>query len=89
MRRLNRGQRIGVLAGLAFIFWVLGETLIQIIFDSGFIAYAPLNSNINWTFIWQSLVRLGIWLVLTSAWIIMAVRALRTESRELDDTTEP
>jgi heme/copper-type cytochrome/quinol oxidase subunit 1 len=79
MDRLNRGQRIAVLAALAFVVYVLGHFIIDVFFDDGFIAYAPLNSGIHWPDVWRQALQFAIWLALAGGWAFIAMRALRAQ----------
>jgi hypothetical protein len=82
MKRFARAQRIAVLAGMAFAFYVFGGFLISAIFYSGFgwVSYGPANGGLDWTYVWQSAVRLGIWVVLATLWTYIAVRSLKPEA---------
>jgi uncharacterized membrane protein (DUF485 family) len=88
MSRLNRGQRIAVLAGLAFALWVFGHFVTDVFFNDGFVAYTPVNSGVNWTEVWQDAVQLVMWLVLTAVWALLAVRALRAERIRPDESDD-
>jgi len=85
MNRLNRGQRIAVLAALAFLAYVVGHFIIAVVFTSGFVVYEPESSGVDWTVIWQNAVQVGIWLVLTAAWVVIAVRSLRGDPTSIDE----
>ena len=79
MKRLSRAQRIAALAGLAFVFYVFGGFLVSVVFYGGFgwIAYSPGDRGVDWTYIWQSAVRFGIYVGLASLWTLIAIRSLR------------
>ena len=90
MKDLNKPQRIAVLAVLAFLFWVFGSFLENVVFSDsfGWVAYAPLTgrtSSIQWTLVWHDAVLLAIWAAIASVWLIIAIRALRTAARDALD----
>jgi hypothetical protein len=85
MSRLNRGQRIAVLAGLAFVLYVFGHWVISVIFSTGWVVYAPVDSGFNWTVVWQGAVQFAIWVVLAGSWTYIAIRTLRSGSTAVVD----
>lgn len=77
MRNLNRGQRVALLAAIGFGFYVLGNFVHIVLFDSGVITYAPVPNGTDWTLIWHEAVQVGVWVVLTAIWLWIAVAVLR------------
>jgi len=76
-RRLNRGQRIGVLIGLGVGLLAFGRWVTDL-GAQGWVSYAPLSSQPSGSpgglHAW---VRLVVWLALIAAWTVLAVVMLR------------
>lgn len=84
MDRLNLGQRIAAVVGLAAIFWLIGIYLTSPVPFTGWVAYAPL-SNPGATFSRLSVARDGlapvanlfVWFALVLAWFAGSFLLLR------------
>jgi hypothetical protein len=84
VRNLNKSQRVALLAAIGFVFWVVGNYLHIVLFDSGVITYAPVSNSTNWTLIWHEGVQVAIWLILATIWLSMAIVGLRADTKDPD-----
>jgi hypothetical protein len=86
-RRLNFAQRVVVAIGLALVLSVVGDWLTGLgsRVNFGWVAYAPLSNSFSagdlgglhpW-------VRMAIWLILITLWVVASVALLRTTPASL------
>jgi heme/copper-type cytochrome/quinol oxidase subunit 1 len=83
---LNRAQRIVIVVGLGVALLALGEWLTALgsNLPYGWVAYAPLSGQFGPDGL-HPWVRLIIWLVLITVWVLLSLRLLGTETSDLND----